>query len=244
MTKSIILSSIKKVFLDPKDVDNYYVFWKIEDNKLKLESVVVAYKSSTYCVLEAENFSMIDQEFIIRQPDKLIKLINISEDNVTLEIEKKYDHRLIIKDSSFEQEFILCDRSGIPVELPTIEEPLSYDFTLPIDATFIEKFLKVKKANGSETVSIEIKDRKARFEVGDNNSYSNKSKFFIEQDGMFDMDKILFSSDIIQIIFERNKSCEGSMQVFNEGLMKITFNEVIDEISTTATYFLIALDQL
>lgn len=246
MTKSLITSGIRKTFLDLKGVENYYIFWNIEDHVLTLEAVVTVFKSTTYSKLIVKGIDMSDADVVIWQPERLLKLLSIAEDDLKLTINKKYDTKLVIKDNSFEQDFILCDPDIINKQevIPQMDEPLSYDFVLPLDEPFIDKFLKAKKANGSEIVTVGVKDRKARFELGDDNSYSNKSRFFIEDDGMFDMKELQFSSDVIQNILERNKGCKGTLFVDPGGLMKISFKEKIGSFEPEVNYFLIALDQL
>lgn len=247
MTKSIILNSVKKVFLDPKGVEDYYVFWTVNNNRLLLESVVTAFKSTTYSVFTLDHFEMDDLSFVVRQPDKLINLLNISDEEINLSIERKYDHRLIIKDTSFEHDFILCDPNDIPVVIPNMEEPEVYDLEQEIDVNFIDRFLKIKKANGSERVTIYVKDKQLIFELGDNNSYSNKSRFTIdkqEDDNLFDIPKLSFSSDILKVLLDRNKGCAGRMYLCAEGLIKIVFTEVQETVNTKMVYYLVALDEL
>lgn len=246
MTKNLITSGIKKTFLDLKGVENYYIFFNIEEYILTLESAVTAFKSTTYSKLVVKGIDMSNADVVIWQPERLLKLLSIAEDDLKLTINKKYDTKLVIKDNSFEQDFILCDPDIINKNetVPQMEEPLSYDFVLPVDDNFIDKFLKAKKANGSEIVTVGVKDRKARFELGDDNSYSNKSRFFVEDEGMFDMKDMQFSSDVIQIILERNKGSKGTLFVDPDGLMKISFKEKIGSFEPEVTYFLIALDQL
>lgn len=242
MTKTVLLSSIKRCFLELKGVDDYYIKWHVEDSKLSFSAYVIAFGSSTVCQLSLPGVDLANLNVIIRNPKTFLNLLNIAEEELQLKFNKKHEYKLQIKDASFEQDYILCDPTVINVQTPIIDEPLSYDMMIELTTDFVNKYLKAKKANGSEVVSVSIKDRKATFELGD--KYSNKSRFFIEEDGMFDMKKISFSSDVIEEIFQRNKDCTGRMFIHSDGLMKIYFKETIGLFTPEVTYFLIALDKL
>ena len=242
MTKSALLSSLKRCYLDLKGVDEYYIRWTVEKNKLNFLSAVTAFKTTTMCSIIIPGIEIKDLNVFVRNPKVLLNLLSIAEEELTLKFDKKFDYKLTIKDKSFEQDFILCDPTTVRVESPVVDEPLSYDMVIELTADFIDKYLKAKKANGSETITVEIKDRKATFELGD--TYSNKTRFLVEEDGMFDMKKLAFSSDMIEEVLQRNKGCTGRMFIHGEGLMKIYFTEEIGIYKPEATYFLIALDQL
>jgi hypothetical protein len=106
----------------------------------------------------------------------------------------------------------------------------------------INKFFAAKKANNCEILSVEAKDRKMKFELGEDTSYGNKIKFSVETDGVFDVPKMLFSSDIVEEIFSRNKGLEGKMFVSQEGLMKLSYLD--KDSGAESKYFLIALDKI
>jgi hypothetical protein len=138
------------------------------------------------------------------------------------------------------QNFTLCDPLSIGISLPELDEPDSYDVVLELTDDFINRFIQAKKANGSELVSVEVINRKIRFQLGDNTDYSNKIAFTVEDEGIFDMEKVLFSSDIIEEIFIRNKGTKGRLFVSPDGLMKIVF----DDREVESIYYIVALDKL
>jgi hypothetical protein len=235
--KELLISSIRKNFLDLTGVDDYYIFWKVEDRKIKLGSYAIAHKSSTLSIVEVDPVFIPNSSALIRDPGRLLKMLAITNDNLKIEIA---DNKMKLSDDAYDLEFILCDQSTVGIKLPLIEEPLSYDIILEINDDFANKFISAKNANSSEIVSVEVKDRKAKFELGETNGYSNKIKFSIELDGMFEMEKILFSSDIIEEIFKRNKNSNGKLYVCEDGLMMIEYQK--EEIKSK--YFLVALDKL
>lgn len=237
--KEALTSSIRRVFLDLTGVDDYYIFWTSSDNKLKLTSYVIAHKTSTLSTVEVNPLYLPDNNFVIRDPARLLKLLAISNENLSISLGATNSNKLILNDGVFDSEFVLCDSSTIGVRPPVIDEPLSYEIQIDINDEFYNRYISAKSANNTEIVSVEVKDRKIKLELGDNNNYSNKIKFFVETDGMFNMEKLLFSSDVIEEILKRNKGTQGKIYVCDQGLMKI---EYID--SLKSTYFLVALDKL
>lgn len=239
-TKEILLTGLKKTYLNLTGVDDYYIFWKSDNGNLTLSSYVNAHGTSTLCKTKIVGTGISRSDFILNNPDKLLKILAISADNMELELPSNTSLKLVLRDSVYESNFSLCDPSSIGVSLPKLEEPMSYDVVIELNDEFMNKFIQAKKANGSELVSVEVTDRVIRIQLGDNTDYSNKISFSVEEPGMFDMDKILFSSDVIEEIFARNKGSKGRLFVCPEGLMKISFT--LDK--TETTYFIVALDKL
>ncbi len=129
--KEILVSSIKKGFLDLTGVDDYYIFWSVKNNTLKLSSYVIAHKSSTLSLIDVENFYISDSMAVVRDPGKLLKLLNIGSERLNVSIT---DNKMKLEDGSFDMEFVLADPNTIGVKVPDIDEPESYELT--IDLTF------------------------------------------------------------------------------------------------------------
>ena len=235
--KEILVSSIKKGFLDLTGVDDYYIFWTVESGRLRMSSYVIAHKSSTLSSIEVENFYLPDSLAVIRDPGRLMKLINITGEKLSVSIE---DNKMRLEDGSFDMEFVLCDPNTIGVKVPDIEEPISYELTIDLTDEFVNRYIAAKSANNTEIVSVEVANRQAKFELGEANGYTNKIKFSVNIDGMFNMERLLFSSDVIEEILKRNKGTQGKLYVCEEGLMKIQYMDG----TIKSTYFLVALDKL
>lgn len=249
MDKNLLYTAVKKVFLDLKDVE-HFIFWDVDSSKLTLKSLDVAYNTTVMSCSKISKIDMNNISIVLKDPDVFLKILDITNDDVSIEMKKIGNgNNIVIKDSNFESEIVVADSNFIPqhvMEKKNTEpdEPISYDVSMVIDSNFIDKFVKAKKANKSGIVSIWNKDRSSYFQLGDPNDFSNKIKFSITTDAMFDMGVLLFSSDIIQIIFERNKKSSGKMSVDPTGLMKIEFEERINGISLSTVYFLVAQDNL
>ena len=157
MNKSTLLPAIKKVFLDLKGADEYHIFWNLKNNKLILSSYVVAFGSTTVSTVCINELDMEDSFFIIREPKKLLNLLNIKEEELNMTIDKNV---IKIKDSNFTSTFILCDPDSVSQRVPDIDEPGQYDLMVKLNEGFSDRFLKAKKANNSEIFSICILNNK------------------------------------------------------------------------------------
>jgi hypothetical protein len=238
--KEVLTIGLKKTYLNLTGVDDYYIFWKVSKGDLNLSSIVSAHGTKTLSTTKIKSVLIDQSDFVLNNPDKLLKIINISGDDLKIKLPTKTNLKLSISDSVYDSEFTLCDPLSIGISLPELDEPDSYDVVLELTDDFINRFIQAKKANGSELVSVEVINRKIRFQLGDNTDYSNKIAFTVEDEGIFDMEKVLFSSDIIEEIFIRNKGTKGRLFVSPDGLMKIVF----DDREVESIYYIVALDKL
>jgi hypothetical protein len=238
--KEVLMTGLKKTYLNLSGVDDYYIFWKVSKGDMKLSSIVSAHGTKTLCSTKIKSVSIDQSEFVLNNPDKLLKILNISGEDLKIKLPTKTNLKLSISDKVYDSEFTLCDPLAIGISLPELEEPDSYDVVLELTDDFINRFIQAKKANGSELVSVEVVNRTIRFQLGDNTDYSNKISFAVEEQGIFDMEKVLFSSDILEEIFTRNKGNKGRLFVSPEGLMKLIF----DGPDTESIYYIVALDKL
>ena len=249
MKKNLLHNCIKKVFLDLTDVE-HFVFFDSGDNKFSFKSLDTKYSTTVMSLVTMNYMDHLKASVIIKEPDLFLKCLDIADDDVTLQVDSKIGaSRIYMKDGSFESEIVVADPSFVPSNIiekknTEVEEPISYDVTIDVNADFVEKFVKARKANRSDTVSIWTKDRQSTFQLGDSNNFSNKIKFSVEMEGIFDMDKLVFSSVIIQTILERNKKGVGKIRVEPSGLMKLEFVENIDGVEVFSTYFMVANDSL
>lgn len=247
MNKKVLYNSIKKVFLDLKDVE-HFIFWDLSEGNLTLKSLDTAYNTTIMSMCSVRYPMKTDSSFVIKDPGDMLKMIDIIEENVSMTINLKAgDNFIVIKDDSFEGKFIITDINYIPPHVlekknMAPEEPISYDVQIPLDSVFIDKFSKARRANKSSTVTVWTDNRVTYFELGDINNFSNKIKFSMEFPGMFNMDKLIFSADIIQAVLDRNKSGVGKMFIEPEGLMKLWIEDSIGDDKMESTYFIVAQD--
>lgn len=240
MNKSILVSTLKKYHLNG-EVDA--VKWVINDKKLNIR--FLSNNKNLVGYLEASDFDLNDCELGIYNTTQFAKLVKITDDFITLDVvvgNYGVATELNISDNSYDLKYYLSDLQMIE-EPDVVNEPESYDCTIHITQDLIEKFLKAKKALGDIkqfTVNTDVDEdgTKVIFTVGDGNNYSNKIKFKEVAESMFGIDLMPFQVDLFAAILEANDHfTTGKIEIYNEGLMKITFEE--DSIKTT--YFLVRL---
>lgn len=240
MNKVELVSSLKKAFLDLKGIDDYYIFCKAqqESNLINMSSCHVAYNSTVFSDIKLFNNPLSTQEFVIRDPKRLLNILNIFDNELDFSIA---NNGIKLKDKDFDSTFVLCDPSSINMSLPSIDEPESYDMKITFENGFIERFLKAKKANNSEIFTVSYLGDNVNFEIGDVNVFSNRiifsSKNDVELKGI-QMNNLSFSSNIIEEIIQRNSNINGYIEIFGGGLMKLFFSEG----NIQSKYFLVALD--
>jgi len=253
MNKQLILNSLHKTFLNLTGIapEDYYIFLTIKDNRMLVKSTNNAFNSLVISTVSIDNIKLPDASVVIREPDKLLKLLNLAEDDIEfLLASSKKDVKLHIKYGKCHDEYNLADPMVLSESIREqgdayIEEPLSYDFSIPITTELVDNFSKRKKALSTEIATLEVKDRMIKFQLGDISTYSNKSSFLVEiPDGMFDIPIMLFSADTMLSIFDRNKGMNGKIQLDPDGFMKISYEHKIDNSIQKADYFLLPLDQI
>jgi hypothetical protein len=240
MDKLFLLSAIDKYYLNGI-IEK--VKWKVEDNYATIE--LLALNKDMIGRVTVPNFEMKDCEIAIYNTSQLLKLIGITNSFVTLDIkeEHKIPVKLLIADNEFNLEYALAD-TFLVAKLPQVEEP-DYDFGFNIDSEVINKFIKAKKALGTESFTIEsINDENGDsilFTLGGETKDSNKVTFTIPIINMGEpipSGKVAFNADYVKEIFDVNKdSITGSGYVSTQGLMKITFENEKDQ---RAEYILVA----
>lgn len=250
MNKQILLNTLTKSFLSLTGVDQYFIFLDVKDDSLLMKTINVAYKSTVVSQVSITNTGMKDCKVVIREPDRLVKLLGIKKDEIEVILNDKTDVRLCIKDGKITTDFTLADPKVLPKSIMEqysveVEEPDVYEISIPVTSEFVETFSKLKKALSTEVFSVECSLGSINIGLGENNDYSTKSTFKIENASCeTEIDTLLFSSDTLLAILDRNKNCNGTIYVNSNGLLKIEYDHTIDTSKQKATYFMVALDQL
>jgi hypothetical protein len=152
--------------------------------------------------------------------------------------------KLQISDNQFETFYHLADLNLFE-NAPTVEEPPHYDITIDIDQEFTSRFVKAKNAldKSINRITIETKQNTegedcVEFVIGESSSHANKIKFFTPAKYESPIEAIPFNGDILKLIFQANKDFDsGKIEIFNEGLAKITFTKE----NIKSKYFLVRL---
>ena len=215
--------------------EKYYLNGIVERVKMQVKDKNVAInfvapnKDLVGCV-NASEFELENSEIGIYDTSQLLKLINITNSYLTLNLTKEHNipTKLLIADNEYNLDYILADTTMIP-NVPSINEP-EYNVTAEIDLEFITKFIKAKKAIDTEVFSIdanydENNSKVVRFVLGGNEGYTNKITFTIPAtyEGIHTQ-QLQFNINYLREILDANKDLtSGKLSLCTEGLMRLDF---------------------
>lgn len=215
--------------------EKYYLNGNVERVKMQVKDKNVAIdfvapnKDLVGCV-NASEFELEDSEIGIYDTSQLLKLINITNSYLTLDLAKEHNipTKLLIADNEYNLDYILADTTMIP-NVPSINEP-EYNVIADIDLEFINKFIKAKKAIDTEVFSVdanydENNSKVVRFILGGSEGYTNKITFTIPAtyEGVHTQ-QLQFNINYLREILDANKDLtSGKLSICTEGLMRLDF---------------------
>jgi hypothetical protein len=229
-------------------LEKYYLNGIVEKIKLQVKDKNITIKfvapnKDLVGSITANNFELEDTEVGIYDTSQLLKLINITNHFLILDIVKQHNipTKLLIADNEYNLEYVLADTTMIP-NAPTVTEP-EYAIESNIDIEFINKFIKAKKAIDNEIVSVdanydENNTKVVRFTLGGNEGYNNKIQFNIPAtyEGIHPK-QLQFNVNYIREILDNNKDLTfGRLRISGEGLMRLEFTSE----KGTSLYLLVA----
>jgi len=232
-------------------VDKYHlngivesVKWDIKDKKITIDFITPL--KNLVGKITSPNFDLEDTQLGIYNTSQFYKLVKIMDHTIMLSVNKspnKIPIELILQDNQYDLNYYLSDLMLIET-VPEINEPSSYDADINIDSEFINRFANAKKALGDIKqfiVKTELdKDNLTELLItlGDGNGYANKIKFKTSCESLFGLTEIPFPADVMMEVLKANDDADsGTINISQEGLMKITFKEG----SIESTYYLVRL---
>jgi hypothetical protein len=239
MEKQLLTSVIEKYYLGGI---HDKVKWTIKDKKVQ-----VLFTSQTKDLagsIEADGFDIDDCTLGIYDTNKLLKLVNITNQFIQLNVETKNNvsTKLNIADNEYDLVYNLADLRMMPTETMVLDETqISFDYSFEIDSDFIERYGKAKKALGSDEVKIqalfnEEGDKGIYFTLGGKTSHDDKISFQ-STDSIFEIPsaEFQFNANYLLEIFTENKGAEGTGKFDENGILKLEF---IDNLNIKSTYYL------
>lgn len=232
-------------------IDKYYLGGSVESAKWSIKDKLITINFITPLknlvgVITSPNIDIEDSDIGIYNTSQFSKLVKIMNDTIILDLiksERGTPLELTISDNQYDLNYYLSDLNLIE-PVPTINEPDIFDATIPITNEFISKFINAKKALG-DTKQFTVKSDWTKDDgmnlivvIGDGNTYANKIKFKTPCEAMLGLDETPFPADIMNEILKANEDAvSGEIEISNEGLMKLTFNEG----DIKSSYFLVRL---
>ena len=239
---------MKKLFLEDV-IEKYYLGGLVERVKIQvtdktLTTKFISSQKNLVGVLEAPEITLPDCEFGVYDTSQLLKLIGITDHFLTLDVEvnKGIANKLLIADNEYNLEYALADTMLTPT-VPSIDEP-TYQMVADVNTEFIAKFLKAKKALGTDVFIIEqgkdVEDKQAiKFTLGGADKHTNKINFTLQTSlaSIIPGAQLKFPIEEFGEILAANKEPKtGVLSVSEDGLLKIEF---INEEGVKATYLLV-----
>jgi hypothetical protein len=241
MNKQILTSVIDKYHLGGT-VES--VKWVVNDKNIVI-NFITPFKNLVGKITSS-NIDLEDSEIGIYNTSQFVKLVKIMDNYIVLKLNKSERGtplELTLADNQYDLNYYLSDLNLIE-SVPDINEPTSYDATVDIDSEFINKFINAKKALGDTkqfTAKTEYDANEGTqllITIGEGNGYANKIKFKNNCESLFGLSEIPFPADIMLEILKANSdTTKGKIEISQEGLMKLTF----EEDSIESIYYLVRL---
>lgn len=234
---------MKKPYLEDV-IEKYYLGGLVERVKIqiidkRLMTQFISSQKNLVGVLDAPNMELPDCEFGVYDTSQLLKLIGITNHFLVLDVEmnKGIANKLLIADNEFNLEYALADTMLTP-SVPSINEP-NYAMVAELDEEFVARFLKAKKALGTEVFTVKQgSEATMEFMLGGVEGYTNKINFNIKlKQSSVPGDPIKFPINEFGEILSANKQfTSGELSVSEDGLLKIEFT---NEEGVKVTYLLV-----
>jgi len=173
------------------------------------------------------DFPSIDSEFVVYGTSRLLKLINVTDNqiNIKFNTQHKTTTKMIISDSNYELEYILADLMLAPSIPKEINEPI-YEIEFDLNSDLAIKFIKAKKSVETDKVFITpTQNQSLKFVIGESGEFNDKINF--EHPSKYDVlgiKTLEFPVGYLKNIFINNK-CDGKGFLSTEGVLKLQFEE-------------------
>jgi hypothetical protein len=215
-------------------VDKYYlngvgekVRWSVKDG---IATIKTFSATKDMVGVVTGKVELVDSEFVIFDTSKFLKLVGICNQFLTTDIQFQGNiaTKLLVADNEYNLEYALANLMLAPQVNFTVEE-FESDYSFGITNEFIGKWIKAKKALGSEfcTINLITKDtgNVISFTLGEPEGHSNKIDFEevpLESKNTIHI-PLQFNAEYLKSIFDANYGAAGTMWVSNEGAMKLDF---------------------
>ena len=239
MDKQLLTSVIEKYYLGGI---HEKVKWTVKDKK-----VTILFTSATKDLagsVEADGFDIDDCTLGVYDTNKLLKLVNITNQFVQLNVETKGDvaTKLHIADMEYDLVYHLADLRMMPMETMVLDESqITFGYQFDIDNEFIERYNKAKKALGSDEVKLQALfndegEKGIYFTLGGKTSYDDKISFQATAP-LFEVpsSEYQYNANYLFEIFSENKGAAGTGYFDENGILKLEFTT---EDSIKSLYYL------
>lgn len=221
------------------------VKWDIKDNNLNIK--FTAPTREMIGEISHNDFKLENSSFGISNTSQLLKLINITTNEVMLSFIKnnKIFNKLIIADQQFTVNYSLADILTIP-KTGAYNGSEEWDIEVDLESEVVVALIKAKSALPESTTVVVNPyssldgDPQLELTFGGDIEYANKVSYYLNINKNTNKEfELAFNSDLFKEILSCNKDYEtAKMSVNLNGLMKLQFKT--DDI--TSTYYIVKKD--
>ena len=238
MQKQTLTSIIDKYYLNGT-VES--VKWVIKDKNITID-FITPFKNLVGKIT-CPDIDIEDCEIGIYNTTQFSKLVKIMDKTIILKLgksERGTPLELAIADNQYDLNYYLSDLNLIDT-VPTINEPDTYDATVPITSEFIGLFTNAKKALGDIkqfTIKSELVDGEMFLNVvlGDGSGYANKIKFKTSCEALLGLSEIPFPADIMNELLKANEEMQTRFDLL---LGKSKENSLSEEEKDELNHFIV-----
>jgi len=224
INKSLFAEFLEKSYLN-KTVESFIL--NVNDKKLSCDIKV---GTSLIGSIEMNNFDCEDCLIGVYNPDVLIKMISILDNDVKLEIKKRKDSDDLVyiklKDKKAKEiKYVTQEKELFDVIEKKKAKVIDYEVEIKLNSEIIDGILKSKSCIESTKISFEEKDSKLFAIFGHSNNNTNQIKLELDTIKVDDIGLLHFNSDNLKEILSTNskKFMEATMEISMRGIMRIFF---------------------
>ena len=213
------------------------VKWTAKDDVLS--TTFVTSDKSLMGSVKVNNLSFDNGNVGIYTTDQLVKLLNVLDEDVTIDVSRFGDKAvtLKVKNGSVSVDYTLSDLSVIP-DTPQLKRIPEFDTKIKVDSNFMDTFIKGKAALAeAETFTITSDGNTTQVVIGYSSTNTNRVNIPVETTSNGLTDNVSFNANLFKDVLLANKECSSAtLEVSNEGLARITFK--VDDYDST--YYIVA----
>ena len=213
------------------------VKWTSKDNTLS--TTFVTSDKSLMGSVKVNNLSFDNGNVGIYTTDQLVKLLNVLDEDVTIDVSRFGDKAvtLKVKNGSVSVDYTLSDLSVIP-DTPKLKRIPEFDTKIKVDSNFMDTFIKGKAAlTEAETFTITSDGNTTQVVIGYSSTNTNRVNIPVETTSNGLTGNVSFNANLFRDVLSANKECTSAvLEVSNDGLLRINFK--VDDYDST--YYLVA----
>lgn len=245
MKKQTLETFIKKYSLNGV-IDS--VKWTVAKDKKILNTKSITEEKNVLLDVTQKNFEAIeeDSEIGVYDTGKLVKMLSVMENDVTLNLNKKDDKitSMSINDTNTEAQFITADLNVIPTA-PNLKKLPEFNVEIEVNSDFVSRFCKAKSALPEVDTFTLLMNKKKKLEMVMGYSKLNSNRITLSLNCLNDKNvvekNLSFNAKYFKEILSVNSDCESAvLKVSNSGLATITFTN--DQFEST--YYMVEIKSI